>query len=245
MTLLANKSLRGALAAALVLYFLLTWGGAIVPPPLPFSCANFTEHYWVEFNFGIDSTDDVTSTVSRLWDTKEERLWPFWDKDDPHGISWLSFKLPGPTGVYTAWFREGILQKIDFERSFPLSRPSLSQVVDCLGAPDYYIVYYAVAPEAVNVNLDLLYADSGFVVRYNSPFTSFFIQEPPTKFHPYMRIREMAVVAPGTPEQIVPAVYSIGNVGGGHVHNACLRKPWPGSIEAMEIVPRQEFISCH
>ena len=244
MNLLTRKGVRRVLGVALVLFLILTWGGAYVPPPLPFSCANFSESYWEEFRFNIDSTDDVASTVHSLWGIEKNRLRPFWDETDPYGISWISLKLTGPTGMYTAWFWNGVLRKVDFERSFPLPRPSLSQVVECLGAPKYYIAFYGMAPEAVKVNLDLLYPDRGFVVRYVSPFTSLFMSKPPARFHPHMRIRELAVVAPGAPAQMVPSVYSIGHVGGGYSHSACLSKPWPGSIEAMEIVPLTELSRC-
>ncbi|MXZ01807.1 hypothetical protein F4Y93_14625 [Candidatus Poribacteria bacterium] len=244
MNLLTRKGVRRVLGVVLVLFLILTWGGAYVPPPLPFSCANFSESYWEEFRFNIDSTDDVASTVHSLWGIEKNRLRPFWDETDPYGISWISLKLTGPTGMYTAWFWNGVLRKVDFERSFPLPRPSLSQVVECLGAPKYYIAFYGMAPEAVKVNLDLLYPDRGFVVRYVSPFTSLFMSKPPARFHPHMRIRELAVVAPGAPAQMVPSVYSIGHVGGGYSHSACLSKPWPGSIEAMEIVPLTELSRC-
>ena len=40
---------------ALLLILILT--ACAHPPPLPFSCANFKEAYWAEFNFGIDSPD--------------------------------------------------------------------------------------------------------------------------------------------------------------------------------------------
>ena len=235
-------------------------GCAHPPPPLFFSCANFTEAYWSEFNFGSDSPTDVVSTVSRLWEIDKDKVSVAEGlggnafrgnalgikilEDNVYVADWSRHTSNGLFRVNTAWFKDGVLQKIDAEWVFPLPRPSLSQVVDCLGDPDYYIVYYVIAPEAVSVNLDLLYPDRGIVVRYESPFTSFFMPEPQKEFHPYMRIRELAVVAPGTVEQVVRAVYSNGNVGGGYVHNACLSEPWPGSIEAMEIVPLEEFSHC-
>ena len=104
--------------------------------------------------------------------------------------------------------------------------------------------YYAEAVHDFGANLDLLYLEKGFVIRYESPYTSYDLPEPITEFHPYLRIRELAVVAPGTLEQVVRAVYSNGNVGGGYVHNSCLSEPWPGSIEAMEIVPLDDFFYC-
>lgn len=237
MSIFWRRSIPRALLFAFLLHVILTWFGVYQTPPLPFLCTKFTETYWAEFNFNVDSPDDVASTVSRLWGIEKDRL-----SDYGNGVDWSSIKLNRPLGFYTAWFRDGILQKIDVKWTL-LPTPSLSQAVDSLGAPEYCIVYYGIAPEAVNINLDLLYPEKGIVVRFVSPFTSPFRPEPPQEFHPYMRIRELAVVAPGTPEQMVPALYSIGDVGG-YVDNACLSKRWPGSIEAMEIAPLSEFSYC-
>ena len=59
-----------------------------------------------------------------------------------------------------------------------------------------------------------------------------------------MRIAQLVAVAPGTPDEMVPAVYSAGNVAGSHACNICLSKPWPGSIKAMELAPITEFRGC-
>ncbi len=244
MRIFTRRGVRVAIPFAFLLILFLMCGTYLLPP-LPFPCANFTETYWSEFNFNVDTPDEVASNVFRLWgieNSKLDRYEDIWG--NLIGLRWLSIRLNKPFGFYTAWFREGVLQKIDVEWT-PLPMPSLSQAVECLGAPGYYIVYYGMAPDGHNINLDLLYTEKGLVVRYVSLFTTFLMPELPEEFHPRMRIEGLAVVAPGAPEQMVPAVYSTGNVGGGYVHNACLSKPWPGSIEAMEIVPRQEFISCH
>ena len=197
----------------------------------PFSCANFKESHWPEFNFSVDSPAEVASTVFRLWGVEERKLGVTRDRRGNIGlIYWRSNLFTPPIGRYMAWFQDGVLQKIDVEWFGP--RPTLSQAVDCLGTPEYYIAFHGNGWENLNTTLDLLYPEKGYVVRYKSPYGT----EPPEKFHPFMQIKELAVVAPGTPEQMVPAVYSVGRAGG-YVDNACLSKPWPGAIEGMEVPP--------
>ena len=77
-----------------------------------------------------------------------------------------------------------------------------------------------------------------------APFTSSAKPEPPARFHPFMRIAQLVAVAPGTPDEMVLAVYSAGKVAGGHAGNICLSKLWPGSIRAVEIAPITEFRGC-
>lgn len=222
---------------------------AYQPLTLPPVCASFTASYWAEFNFNADSPADVVSTVSRLWGIDQDELRirdDRWGK--PHAVFWGNLDSTGAIVLYTAWFRDGTLRKIDVAwREHPapnpaltqavMSKPSLSQAVDCLGAPDYYVATYEFAPEAVRATLDLLYPQKGLVVRYGSPFTDLFtILGLQREFLLYKQFEQLAVVAPGTPEQMVPAVYSVGNVAGGNADNACLSKPWPGSFEALEFV---------
>lgn len=247
---LIRKHSRLSLFLAFLLILTLWWGIISHPPPLPFSCANFTESYWAEFTFNVDTSEDVVSTVNRLWGIDEDGFGLFEVQTFenrlgiPSEVSWARIAIAGPIGMYSGWIQDGTLQKIDVQWVFPLPRPTLSQAIACLGDPEYYIAFYEQAPEAVATNLDLLYPEKGIVVRYESPFTSSARSEPPAKFHPFMRIEQVAVVVPGTPEQMVPAVYSAGNVAGGHADNFCLSKPWPGSIKAVEIAPITEFRGC-
>lgn len=199
--------------------------------PLPFSCANYKESHWPEFNFSVDSPAEVASTVSRLWDIEERELGVTRDRGGNIDLIYRrSSLLTPPIGGYMAWFQNGVLQKIDISWIGP--RPTLSQAIDCLGTPAYYIAFHGGGWEKVTTNLDLLYPEKGYVVRYASPF----VTKPLEKFHPFMRIEGLTVVAPGTPEQMVPAVYSVGR-SGGYVDNACLSKSWPGTIEGMEVPP--------
>ena len=42
--------------------------------PRPFSCASFTESFWEEFRFGVDSPDDIVATVTRLWNIGNDQI---------------------------------------------------------------------------------------------------------------------------------------------------------------------------
>ena len=242
MRIFKRNVVHKALLFAFLLFLILIWD-TNQPPPLPFSCANFTESYWSEFDFAGDLPDDVTSTASRLWDIDKEKLvieenrW-----GNPYSVNWLIVRFTAPIGLYTAWFQDGVLQKMGVEWIF--LRPTLSQAVKCLGTPEYYIALYQPGPYTDLANLDLLYPEKGITVRYEPPVISPSRAEPLREFHPHLRIKEIAIVAPGMPEQMVPAVYSAGNVGGNQVHNACLSKPWPGSFEAIEIASIREFTEC-
>ena len=139
---------------------------------------------------------------------------------------------------YGAWLEGGTLRTIEVEWGY--HPPSLSQVIDCLGPPEFYIAQYLPEPEAVRASLELIYQDRGMVVRYDSPFTSIFRPEPPSEFHPYLRINELTVTAPGTPEQIVIDIYQIVDLDSDRAVVLCQIRPWPGSFEAIEFVPWRE-----
>ena len=219
---------------ALLLLLILT--ACAHPPPLPFSCANFTETYWAEFDFGVDSTADVASTVFRLWGIDEDkvRVEELWGTLS--GVSWFDRKLYGTLSGYGSWFQEGVLIEIEVFWRYP--NPTLSQAIDCLGVPEHYIAFVGGLPDVSILNVDLVYPEKGIVVHYYDLYTT-------DQIHPYMRIRNMAVVAPGTTEEVVQVAYSIGVTQHQlYGHSACLRKPWPGSFEAMEVAPAGEFLQC-
>ena len=214
-----------------------------LPPSQPFSCARLTETHWMEFDFGVDSPDDVITAAISLWETERSQVQSMLNVDDEiMNVWWRSDAAVGIGETYQAWFRGGRqLKKIDVRWGHP--KPTLAQLIDCLGIPEYYIAFYDQAPEATRFKLVLLDSETGIVLPYDSPYTSFLRPEPP-EIHPDVRIDELAVVAPGPPEQMVTDLYSVGNVGGGYKYSVCLLKPWPGSVEAMEIESAAAFQRC-
>ena len=230
---------RHALVIALALFFSLT--ACYVPEspivegtPPPFSCARLTESHWAEFRFGVDSPDDVSATVSRLWHI---------DKDQIHFQPLVKEKLlvtwPGDTNVilnarYSALFREERqLTKVDVRWDRSRLPPTLAQVIDCLGFPQYYeAVYTPGAGEApYQLRLALWYTKKGLVVIHES---FHHIDQLPA-IHLKQQMNSFTVVAPGDLEQMVPNAYTIGDDPDVQAYGLCVLKPWPGSIEATEV----------
>ena len=237
MNIFTRKSGRYSL---LILSFLILMGCSFQPPPpQPFSCTSFSESFWSEFNFYADSLEDVLPTVLRLWDLDKEQV----SYKVVHGttptLSWTAKPDGKNRANYYAVFREESLALV--EVYWRNGSPSLGQIVDCLGAPEQYFAYEALAPEASSLSLVLLYTTKGLIVRYNSPYTSVLRPELPSAFHPHTRIDKLMVVAPGTPEQMAEEVRydSVFTA-----RAVCLRKSWPGSIEAMEIAAPAEAMRC-
>ncbi len=221
----------------LALLLILVVAGCDHPPPLPFSCSNFTESYWVEFGFGVDSPAEVASTVSRLWGVNRDKISD--EEERTRTVSalfWIDRKIYGKLAGYGFWFREGELAKVEAIWRYP--NPTLSQAIDCLGEPEHYIAFVTPVAHSAILTLDLVYPVKGIVVHYFDLYTT-------DQIHPYLRIRKMSVVAPGTTEEVVQVAYSIG-VSDHQLyrHSACLRKPWPGSFEAIEVAPAVEFYQC-
>ena len=137
--------LRRRLALLITLLVIVT--GCTLPPPppvpRPFSCASFTESHWGEFRFGADSPDDVVATAARLWGIERDQV-EFdltIDKEIYHAY-WGVDTVLGKGGWYGARFDDGQrLGKISVEWGYP--KPTLSQIVECLGFPDYYIAFYS------------------------------------------------------------------------------------------------------
>lgn len=199
------------------------------PQPLP--CAIFSETYWGEFGFGIDSPGDVIATVARLWAIDEARIQELEPEPEEYRpyrqVVWES--VDG-RAEYFAQFREGEpLLLVDIVLS---SDPSLAQIIDCLGEPDYYSAYVMPDIEDTQLRLDLWYAERGLVVSHNSWIGQHSHDVSPISLA--LNMREIDVVAREDPAKMVSASYDWSNPGQPE-YILCVLRPWPGSIEAIEI----------
>ena len=190
--------------------------------PVPFSCANIVESHWREFRFGVDSPYGVAAKATRLWGLDgseitigESRRWPF--------VRWADIR-----GVYEASFpRE---RKLSGVRHDFRSDPTLSQFIDCLGPPEYYLAYYVGRVGSVHLIVHLWYAKRGIVVTHDS----FHQQRQLPSILPSLRMSGYGVVAPGPLEQMATDVYPHGLYRADEYRALCLAKAWPGAIEFME-----------
>ena len=193
--------------------------------PPPFSCTNFLESRWREFRFGVDSPDDVALTASRQWGVDKEQLTPY---EMTHGLSRFGWSDNNREIFYTALFRKKQLQKFEVRFDPP---PTLAQVLGCLGPPEYYASYEETDIEKFGFDLSLWYLEKGIVVQH----VSFYSLVSPTADLPAQRMENLFVVAPGTLEQMVPNVYTMGFLPSVQAWGLCILRPWPGLIEAIEI----------
>ena len=193
--------------------------------PPPFSCTNFFESRWREFRFGIDSPDDIAPTVGRLWDIDKDQLTPIARKD---GLSQVGWSDDNQEMLYSALFRKKQLQKLEVTFDPP---PTFAQVLGCLGPPEYYAAYEETDIEYFGFYLQLWYLEKGLVLQH----FFFFSHVRPTADLPAQRMEYLVVVAPGTREQMVPNVYTMGFLPSVQAWGLCILRPWPGSIEAIEI----------
>ncbi|MYC96516.1 MAG: hypothetical protein F4X14_16245 [Caldilineaceae bacterium SB0661_bin_32] len=200
---------------------------AIGTPP-PFSCGNFTEPYWQEFRFGVDSPDEVIETVIKLWNTDREQI--FLDELSREETLLVRWEDSQGERVYSARFREGEFHQVlvSFKSG---RRPTLAQVIDCLGFPEYFAAYEARGVEKDSFVLALSYPEKGFEIYH----VSFGALPKSTTDLPARLIDNLSVVAPGPPEQMVRDVYSYGHLPSVHAWGLCVLRPWPGSIGAIEI----------
>ena len=225
------------------------------PTPPPFRCDRFMQNDWREFQFGVDTPDDVVARVVEKWGI---------DKDD-FGIMW------DPPSYWVSW-EEGIdffwsnRQKAVFDTREKLmhivvnwsrrisSMPTLAQVLDCLGTPDYYSA--ALVEDGWNhwFKFDLWFMEQGLFVQgsFNvkggaSPTGA---EAFPTAIRPetlmgsiatHALLGDVIAVAPTQDiAQMVSDVYGTSLL----AWELCLIRPWPGSIEAIEILSYEEYLRC-
>lgn len=202
-------------------------------PLEPFPCERFGESRWQEFQFGVGLPDDVIATVTELWgfDRDQLRINLRSDLDPPYiGIGWSDSVETGLGAAYSTNFRDGhrYLRRIVLEWNLP--EPALTQIIDCLGPPEYYSAAYVSGTESTGVGLDLWYVEKGFVAR-GLVDAYFPWQTLPEVITPDFRMDLFLVLPPGLEKM----AYSLRNSVEGANREMCVLKPWPGSIEAIEI----------
>ena len=223
---------------ALGLFSILTLASCVSPPPPPrltpyppFTCDSFTEPYWQEFSFGVDSADDVDDIIAKvveLWDldSTQVQIEPMSEKSVV--IQWQVEFHDGADPRYSAHYHEELkLTSVFFQ--WWNREPALALVIDCLGVPDHYAAYYERGVEARALKVDLWYVDKGFLVRG----FSFHGQDQPPGIGPEYRMDHFTATIPGDLERMISTMYDPKP----KLLAAflCIIRPWPGSIEAIEV----------
>ena len=189
------------------------------------SCVRLSVSRWQEFKFGVDSSGDIYEHVVNLWGDDKGKIdvSGLADKESPH-MRWSDRK--GEIR-YTADLEDGTLNRIyvGFEPAL-----GLGLVIDCLGSPEYFSAYYSGGPESEAVVLELWYEQKGFVVQGGADAYYAWNKLPDT-VTPDLRMERLLVLPPGLEEM----AYSVRRSAEGAIRTICTLKPWPGSIEGIEI----------
>lgn len=223
---------------ALGIFSILTLAGCVSPPPPPrltpyppFTCDSFTESYWQEFSFGVDSAydvDDIVAKVVELWelDSAQVQIKPWSEKGA--AIQWQVEFHDGADPRYSAHFHEDSKLSSVFFKWWN-RKPTLAQVIDCLGVPEHYAAYYEQGVEKRHLNIDLWYVDKGFVVQGYS----FHGQDQPPEIRSEYRMSSFNATVPGDLERMLSTMYDLKPIV--FAGFLCIIRPWPGSIEAIEV----------
>ena len=203
----------------------------IIETPAPFSCAKFSIFRWQEFTFGVDSSDDVIATVAKLWGTDSDQVVGGAVQVDFPYVRWND---ADKEIYYVATFEGEQLDRIDvlFHPA-----PTINQVIDCLGTPDYYIATGGSGEESTG--LQFWYVEKGFVAD-GHVFHTFPWQRPLETIPPGFGMYSFHVFPAGI-EQIARRFDYVDDDGNPIF---CILEPWLGSIEAIKI-SGEPFFACY
>ena len=200
----------------------------VAGPPESFPCSIFEESQWQEFGFGLDSPTDVISTVERNWTSGRLQIWSDSSDHSNRFVIWQDFGDEYDIQFSALFRKEQSLFQIHAQW-YP--EPTLAQVVECLGYPDYYEANYAQGVEYPMLSLAFWYLKRGIIIEQ----VSFHYQEQPPTIDAEYRIGRFLVVAPGEREEMVVNAYKLVDDPDLLVYGLCVLRPWPGSIEALEV----------
>ena len=230
--------------------------------PEPFPCAHFADGHWQAFNFSVDTQEDVIAAVGGIWGIEQEGFQqPTSDRNDP--LPRLSWEVVDAGVRYFAVFYEdGRLKEIDFliapywhedsARGAPLihtaeefaanpgSFPTLGQIVNCFGAPDYYSAYWLQDVEASMLHLALWYVNEGLFFAHKS-WSKHHKYPGPPPYPPELSMHFATMLPAGDAGRMVDVRYGEENLGRRKAYVRCILRPWPGSIEAMGIEEERPY----
>lgn len=189
------------------------------------SCVRLSASRWQEFKIGVDSSGEIYEHVVKLWgDDKGQIDVSGLDNDGSRHMNWSDRK---EEIHYTAYLEDGKLNRIyvGFEPAF-----GLGLVIDCLGSPEQFSAYYSQERHSKAVTLELWYEKEGFVVL-GRVHHSYAWQTLPDTITADYRLDRLLVFTPGLEEM----AYRLSGSAEGAIRTICTLKPWPGSIEGIEI----------
>lgn len=204
----------------------------IIETPAPFPCAKFSVSHWQKFRFGVDALDDVIATVVTLWDIDENQIDAGETADGKRDM--IRWSDAAEESHYNALVVKG--RRLDLIGISFLPAPTLGQVIDCLGPPDYYIANGG--PRAEATHLQIWYVEQGFVVTGHLVHSVLW-QKALKAIPPGFGMNSFHILPAGVEQMTRRFDYT--DEDGNPI--MCIFKPWPGSVEAIEI-SAEPFFAC-
>ncbi len=202
----------------------------ITGTPTPFPCVHFEDAHWKEFRFGVDTQNDVIAAAGRIWGIGHDDV-QILDPGPTYPLSRVAWDVEASGINYAAaFYQEGALKRIYFSIGFS---PTLDQVIGCFGPPDFYAAYKKQDLETAEINLEIWYANSGLVFLHNS-YSGHHRRPIPPPFPHELSMLLIYIVPQGNVAKMVEVIYGTGSPGR-EEFVLCVLRPWPGSIEAIEI----------
>jgi hypothetical protein len=132
------------------------------------------------------------------------------------------------SGRYYALFREEKLTKIDID--WHGMKPTIGHILRCLGPPDFYHAIYRQDRQR-NIQVALWYVEKGAVFDGYAVYT----QPESPKITSEFELGRMTVAKPSRIDEMVSDVYSVSYAPAVYAYALRILKPWPGSIDAIEV----------
>ena len=210
----------------------------VIENPGPFPCANFAISRLQELRLGVDSLEEVLATVARLWaiGTNELDIVESYEGNF-HVITW---KEAAAGSIYKAVVAKGAQLEDLKVRFFPVP-PTLGQVLQCFGPPDYYFAFGG--PHNMGTEMEIWYVESGLVftgIVVHSEIASIW-QEPLQTIPTGFGMSSLYILKPGT-EEMARSLNYLDKEGN---PTLCKLKPWPESMKAVEIDVTTHHIYPH
>lgn len=217
------------------------------PTPPPFTCDMFMADLWPELRFGVDTQDDLVDRLVELRGIDRAKIGRDWDSPPWSRIRWEESFGSTPDSEQTAMFHavENLFRiSVDWRR-WRTSKPTVAKVIDCLGVPDYYSAAL-IEDERDWLKFAFWYMERGLFVQGafslgQEDFQTIQPETPMGNNASHALWGDFTAVALTEDiEQMVSDVYGDSLL----AWELCLIRPWPGSIEAIEILPYEEYLRC-
>lgn len=215
-----------AKAIGLACLFLLCQCSAPSDPTKPptIACSELRQDAMHQLPFGVQDAEGTVKWITETYGVNSRAVSAETYSDGQTSLAWSA-----DGARHLAWFRQEKLTSV--ETRWQLRQPTIGDALRCLDQPELYHAEYRLPPEARELDFGMWYPAKGTAV-FASQISN---ESEPPAITREMKVTVMVVTAPGRAEEVVTSGYALGYASG--VRDAVLQtmKPWPGSVERVEV----------